>query len=167
VQTIDSNGRPAPERHLYAVSIAATRSCKNQSQPCCDGSAKLGQDKRYMGLAFDDLGLGENPSDCSSRLFCEIRKRVFSEIIIQLLVGLIFLGLLVPCANGATLTHSAMVGAVTDTSANIWIRSDVAVTSAVVQYQPTGGNWSQPSQSASVSLVVANDFTGTLSLSLQ
>jgi len=89
---------------------------------------------------------------------------IFSKILRQLLIVMFCVGLLTSFARAATLTHSAMIGAVTDTSANIWIRSDVAVASAVVQYQPTGGNWSQPLQSAAISLVAGNDFTGTLSL---
>src|SRR6185295_15047710 len=67
-------------------------------------------------------------------------------------------------STAAVLTHSTLVGAVTDTTANIWMRSDVAVSTAVVQYQPAGGNWSQPFQSGSVSLTAANDFTGTVAL---
>src|SRR5713226_9184895 len=81
-----------------------------------------------------------------------------------LIVAFICVGLVGAPAKAATLSHLPMVGAVTDTSANIWIRSDVAVASAIVQYQPSGGNWSQPLQSAAVSLIAGNDFTGTVSL---
>src|ERR1051325_2206814 len=77
----------------------------------------------------------------------------------------ILLGLFTSAATAATLTHFPMIGAVTDTTANIWIRSDSAVSAAVVQYQPSGGNWSQPGQSVPVSLIATNDFTGTISVS--
>ena len=86
------------------------------------------------------------------------------EYIATLILAFICLPLLVLPVTAATLTHSTLIGAVTDTSANIWMRSDVAVSSAVVQYQLAGGNWSQPSQSAAVSLTAANDFTGAVSL---
>ena len=86
-----------------------------------------------------------------------------AQFIFSAIVSLVFLFLLVPCTGAATLTYGPLVGSVTDTSANIWIRSDSAA-SAVVQYQVSGGNWSQPSQSAAVSLTAGNDFTGALFL---
>ena len=56
-----------------------------------------------------------------------------------------------------------MLGAVTDTSIKIWVRSDVQAT-AVVEYQLADGNWSQPLQSSSVTLIATNDFTGIISI---
>src|ERR1043165_3781557 len=89
---------------------------------------------------------------------------IVSKIMRHFFFGMFCEVLLTLPLQAATLTHFPLVGAVTDTSANIWIRSDVAVASAVVQYQPTGGNWSQPLQSAAVSLLAGNDLTGTFSL---
>src|SRR3989442_10557977 len=81
-------------------------------------------------------------------------KRTFCLIVLIFCIGT--MGASVKAAN---LTHFPMLGAVTDTTLNIWIRSDAAA-SAVVQYQPTGGNWSQPLQSAAVNLVAGNAFHG-------
>jgi phosphodiesterase/alkaline phosphatase D-like protein len=63
----------------------------------------------------------------------------------------------------AGLSLNPMLGAVTDSSINVWLRSDSTAT-AVVQYQLAGGNWSQPAQSAAVALIGPNDFSGVLSL---
>src|SRR5215467_7811872 len=86
-----------------------------------------------------------------------------AQLVFAPLVFLIFLILVVPCTSAAILTHGPLVGSVTDTSASIWIRSDSAA-SAVVQYQVSGGNWSQPSQSTAISLTAGNDFTAALFL---
>jgi phosphodiesterase/alkaline phosphatase D-like protein len=69
----------------------------------------------------------------------------------------------VQTASTAVLTHSPMLGAVTDTTIKVWVRADSQV-SASVQYQLSGGNWSQPLTSGSVSLVSQNDFTGVISI---
>src|SRR5713226_7110588 len=89
-----------------------------------------------------------------------ILKNYPLKMAFYLIVAFICVGLVGAPAKAASLTHSPMVGAVTDTSANIWIRSSAAA-SAVVQYQPAGGNWVQALSSAAVSLVAGNDFTGT------
>ena len=52
----------------------------------------------------------------------------------------------------AGLTHSPLIGAVTDTTGKIWLRADANVNAAIVQYQAAGGNWSQLLQSAPRSL---------------
>ena len=85
------------------------------------------------------------------------------KMTLYFVVSMICVALTGAPAKAATLSHGPMLGAVTDTSANIWIRSDAAA-SAVVQYQPAGGDWSQPVQSVAVNLVAGNDFTGTVSL---
>src|SRR5438309_2770621 len=88
---------------------------------------------------------------------------VLSKIMRHFIIAIICLGLFPSAVKAAALTHAPLVGAVTDISANIWIRSDAAA-SVIIQYQPAGGNWSQPLQSAAVSLLAGNDFTGTISL---
>lgn len=64
----------------------------------------------------------------------------------------------------AVLTHSPMLGAVTDTTIKIWVRAN-GTASASVQYQPAGGNWSQAQTAGPVNLVAGNDFTGVVSIS--
>ena len=71
------------------------------------------------------------------------------------------MGLLVQTAGAAPLSHLPMVGAVTDQSVNIWMRTD-GLTSAAVQYQPAGGDWSQALTSGSIDLLAENDFTGLI-----
>jgi phosphodiesterase/alkaline phosphatase D-like protein len=86
-----------------------------------------------------------------------------SKFMLHLIFAMICIGLLTSPAKAATLTHYPMVGAATDSTVNIWLRSDAAAL-AIVEYQPAGENWSQPLQSAAVSLAAENDFTGTVSL---
>lgn len=66
-------------------------------------------------------------------------------------------------SHAATLSHAPMVGAVESAGAKIWLRADGAAT-AQVQYQPAGGSWSQPQQSAPVTLLASNDFTASIAL---
>lgn len=65
--------------------------------------------------------------------------------------------------HAATLSHAPMVGAVDGVSAKIWIRADSAA-AAYIQFQLAGGTWSQPQQSAPVSLLASNDFTASIPL---
>jgi phosphodiesterase/alkaline phosphatase D-like protein len=64
----------------------------------------------------------------------------------------------------AGLRYLPMVGSVTDTSVSIWIRTDMPVESAVVQYQPSGGNWFQRSESVSVRITATTDYTAIIKI---
>lgn len=63
----------------------------------------------------------------------------------------------------AVLTHAPMLGAPTDTSMRVWVRTDQAA-SVLIQYQPTGGDWSSPSETAAHSMVSGDDYTHNFSI---
>ena len=65
--------------------------------------------------------------------------------------------------SSLALSHSPLVGAISETSVNVWMRA-TANAAARVQYQVQGADWSAPLQSADVNLIAPNDYTGVASL---
>jgi len=56
-----------------------------------------------------------------------------------------------------------MLGAVTDTSIRVWIRTSSAAT-VLVQYQPIGAGWGSPSETAAHVMASGDDFTNIFSV---
>ena len=84
--------------------------------------------------------------------------------LIQFLATAIAIWLIHPeFSAAANLTDLPLLGAISDTAVNVWIRADVPA-SAVVQYQTAGKNWSEPLAAGPVALTVGSDFTGTVAL---
>src|SRR3990172_4222244 len=86
------------------------------------------------------------------------------KIVLSLILAMACIGLIAQPVSAATLTHAPMVGAASDTTVNIWIRT-VGPASATIQYQFAVGDWSQAQSSGAINLLPENDFTGIISIS--